>query len=191
MSLTGKVPLLFNESGMQQVVNLLCLPLLIYSDKIILHQKSLYNFALRKGKLSFYILMDCHWSHKDLWISRWVFKLLNSVYWQEPTNSRLPPHLIALDSALPGFFDDLGYLDLLPCRPFDTVFIFYMKAGQKTSQEVSGSVQCQLAYIVLFLVVSMWVKHQCWWLEWSVRTSASYKSLRTPFICRLKYIAHT
>lgn len=63
-------------------------------------------------------------------------------------------HLIALDSALPGFFDDLGYLDLLPCRPFDTVFIFYMKAGQKTSQEVSESVESQLVYIVVFLVVS-------------------------------------
>lgn len=60
---------------------------------------------------------------------------------QEPANSRLPPHLIALDSTLPGFFDDLGYLDLLPCRPFDTVFIFYMKAGQKTSQEVRECVE--------------------------------------------------
>lgn len=87
-------------------------------------------------------------------------KLLNSVG-QEPANSRLPPHLIALDSALPGFFDDLGYLDLLPCRPFDTVFIFYMKAGQKTSQEVSESVECQLGYIVLFLVVLKRIKH-CW-----------------------------
>lgn len=72
---------------------------------------------------------------------------------QEPANSRLPPHLIALDSALPGFFDDLGYLDLLPCRPFDTVFVFYMKAGQKTSQEVSESGECQLAAVVVFLVV--------------------------------------
>ncbi|CAB1354255.1 unnamed protein product [Coregonus sp. 'balchen'] len=48
---------------------------------------------------------------------------------------RLPPHLIALDSGLPGFFDDMSYLDLLPCRPCDTVFLFYMKAGQKSSQE--------------------------------------------------------
>lgn len=55
---------------------------------------------------------------------------------QEPGNSRLPPHLIALDSGLPGFFDDMSYLDLLPCRPCDTVFLFYMKAGQKSSQEV-------------------------------------------------------
>ncbi|OBS69063.1 hypothetical protein A6R68_02386 [Neotoma lepida] len=54
---------------------------------------------------------------------------------KEPANSRLPPHLIALDSTIPGFFDDIGYLDLLPCRPFDTVFIFYMKPGQKTNQE--------------------------------------------------------
>lgn len=56
---------------------------------------------------------------------------------QEPGNSRLPPHLIALDSSVSGFFDDIGYLDLLPSRPCDTVFIFYMKAGQKSSQEVN------------------------------------------------------
>ncbi|XP_030068303.1 ral GTPase-activating protein subunit beta isoform X3 [Microcaecilia unicolor] len=60
---------------------------------------------------------------------------------KEPANSRLPPHLIALDSSIPGFFDDVGYLDLLPCRPFDTVFIFYMKAGQKTSQEILKNVE--------------------------------------------------
>ncbi|XP_040294146.1 ral GTPase-activating protein subunit beta isoform X5 [Bufo bufo] len=60
---------------------------------------------------------------------------------KEPANSRLPPHLIALDSHIPGFFDDVGYLDLLPCRPFDTVFIFYMKAGQKASQEILKNVE--------------------------------------------------
>nr|XP_054500120.1 ral GTPase-activating protein subunit beta isoform X5 [Agelaius phoeniceus] len=69
-----------------------------------------------------------------LFLSHFGFLSLEAL--KEPTNSRLPPHLIALDSGLPGFFDDLGYLDLLPCRPFDTVFIFYMKAGQKTSQEI-------------------------------------------------------
>lgn len=57
-------------------------------------------------------------------------------FFQEPNNSRLPPHLIGLDSSLPGFFDDVSYLDLLPCRPFDTVFIFYVRAGQKSSSEV-------------------------------------------------------
>uniref|UniRef100_A0A8C7TW98 Ral GTPase-activating protein subunit beta n=1 Tax=Oncorhynchus mykiss TaxID=8022 RepID=A0A8C7TW98_ONCMY len=60
---------------------------------------------------------------------------------EEPGNSRLPPHLIALDSGLPGFFDDMSYLDLLPCRPCDTVFLFYMKAGQKSSHEILRNVE--------------------------------------------------
>ncbi|XP_078274700.1 ral GTPase-activating protein subunit beta isoform X5 [Rhinoraja longicauda] len=60
---------------------------------------------------------------------------------KEPGNSRLPPHLIALDSTLAGLFDDISYLDLLPCRPFETVFIFYMKPGQKTSQEILRNVE--------------------------------------------------
>lgn len=60
---------------------------------------------------------------------------------KEPANSRLPPHLIALDSYIAGFFDDIGYLDLLPCRPFDTVFVFYMKTGQKTSRQILKNVE--------------------------------------------------
>uniref|UniRef100_G1KFS0 Ral GTPase-activating protein subunit beta n=1 Tax=Anolis carolinensis TaxID=28377 RepID=G1KFS0_ANOCA len=74
-----------------------------------------------------------------LFLSHFGFLSLEAL--KEPANSRLPPHLIALDSSLPGFFDDIGYLDLLPCRPFDTVFIFYMKAGQKTSQEILKNVE--------------------------------------------------
>ncbi|KAJ8257305.1 hypothetical protein GJAV_G00184170 [Gymnothorax javanicus] len=60
---------------------------------------------------------------------------------KEPANSRLPPHLIALDSTLPGFFQDIEYLDLLPCRPFDTVFIFYVRAGQRGYQEILRNVE--------------------------------------------------
>uniref|UniRef100_A0A8D0ASA5 Ral GTPase-activating protein subunit beta n=1 Tax=Sander lucioperca TaxID=283035 RepID=A0A8D0ASA5_SANLU len=60
---------------------------------------------------------------------------------EEPNNSRLPPHLIGLESSLPGFFDDMSYLDLLPCRPFDTVFIFYVRAGQKSSPEILRNVE--------------------------------------------------
>nr|XP_028590645.1 ral GTPase-activating protein subunit beta isoform X1 [Podarcis muralis]XP_028590647.1 ral GTPase-activating protein subunit beta isoform X1 [Podarcis muralis] len=74
-----------------------------------------------------------------LFLSHFGFLSLEAL--KEPANSRLPPHLIALDSTIPGFFDDIGYLDLLPCRPFDTVFIFYMKAGQKTSQEILKNVE--------------------------------------------------
>ncbi|KAI1890432.1 hypothetical protein AGOR_G00153650 [Albula goreensis] len=74
-----------------------------------------------------------------LFLSHFGFLSLEAL--KEPGNSRLPPHLIALESALPGFFDDIGYLDLLPCRPFDTVFIFYMRAGQKSSQEILRNVE--------------------------------------------------
>ncbi|XP_034269985.1 ral GTPase-activating protein subunit beta isoform X3 [Pantherophis guttatus] len=74
-----------------------------------------------------------------LFLSHFGFLSLEAL--KEPVNSRLPPHLIALDSSVPGFFDDIGYLDLLPCRPFDTVFIFYMKAGQKSSQEILKNVE--------------------------------------------------
>uniref|UniRef100_A0A8C8JRZ5 Ral GTPase-activating protein subunit beta n=1 Tax=Oncorhynchus tshawytscha TaxID=74940 RepID=A0A8C8JRZ5_ONCTS len=74
-----------------------------------------------------------------LFLSHFGFLSLEAL--KEPGNSRLPPHLIALDSGLPGFFDDMSYLDLLPCRPCDTVFLFYMKAGQKSSQEILRNVE--------------------------------------------------
>ena len=66
---------------------------------------------------------------------------------QEPNNSRLPPHLIGLESSSPAFFDDISYLDLLPCRPFDTVFVFYVRAGQKSSHEVREWCHTQGVYL--------------------------------------------
>ncbi|XP_041112421.1 ral GTPase-activating protein subunit beta-like isoform X1 [Polyodon spathula] len=101
---------------------------------------------------------------------------------KEPGNSRLPPHLIALDSALPGFFDDIGYLDLLPCRPFDTVFIFYMRAGQKSSQEILRNVESSANvqhHFLEFLLSLGWPvdvrKHPGWtgnvFTSWSINSS--------------------
>ncbi|KAJ8016428.1 hypothetical protein DPEC_G00007110 [Dallia pectoralis] len=74
-----------------------------------------------------------------LFLSHFGFLSLEAL--KEPGNSRLPPHLIALESSMPGFFDDIAYLDLLPSRPFDTVFVFYVKAGQKTSHEILRNVE--------------------------------------------------
>ncbi|XP_062316123.1 ral GTPase-activating protein subunit beta-like [Osmerus eperlanus] len=74
-----------------------------------------------------------------LFLSHFGFLSLEAL--KEPGNSQLPPHLIGLDSSLPGFFEDIAYLDLLPCRPFDTVFVFYMRAGQKSSQEILRNVE--------------------------------------------------
>ncbi|TVK90432.1 Ral GTPase-activating protein subunit beta [Bagarius yarrelli] len=45
-----------------------------------------------------------------LFLSHFGFLSLEAL--KEPSNSRLPPHLIALDSATSGFLDDIGYLDL-------------------------------------------------------------------------------
>ncbi|XP_010874093.3 ral GTPase-activating protein subunit beta isoform X2 [Esox lucius] len=74
-----------------------------------------------------------------LFLSHFGFLSLEAL--KEPGNSRLPPHLIGLESSMPGFFDDIAYLDLLPCRPFDTVFVFYVRAGQKTSHEILKNVE--------------------------------------------------
>uniref|UniRef100_A0A4W3JP54 Ral GTPase-activating protein subunit beta n=1 Tax=Callorhinchus milii TaxID=7868 RepID=A0A4W3JP54_CALMI len=102
-----------------------------------------------------------------LFLSHFGFLSLEAL--KEPGNSRLPPHLIALDSTLAGFFDDIGYLDLLPCRPFETVFVFYMKAGQKTSQEILRNVESSSnvqAHFLEFLLSLGWPvdvgKHPGW-----------------------------
>ncbi|XP_060724186.1 ral GTPase-activating protein subunit beta isoform X4 [Tachysurus vachellii] len=115
-----------------------------------------------------------------LFLSHFGFLSLEAL--KEPNNSRLPPHLIALDSATSGFFDDVGYLDLLPCRPCDTVFIFYMKAGQKSSQEIlrnvesSASVQPHFLELLLSLGWPVEVGHHPGWTgsvytSWTINTS--------------------
>ncbi|KAL1272258.1 hypothetical protein QQF64_028120 [Cirrhinus molitorella] len=115
-----------------------------------------------------------------LFLSHFGFLSLEAL--KEPGNSRLPPHLIALDSSVPGFFDDVGYLDLLPSRPCDTVFIFYMKAGQKSSQEilrnVESSANVQPHFLELLLSLGWPVEvgqHPGWtgsvFTSWTINTS--------------------
>ncbi|XP_062401605.1 ral GTPase-activating protein subunit beta isoform X1 [Sardina pilchardus] len=117
-----------------------------------------------------------------LFLSHFGFLSLEAL--KEPGNSRLPPHLIALDSSLPGFFDDVGYLDLLPGRPCDTVFIFYMKAGQKSSQEilrnVESSANVQRHFLELLMSLGWPVEvgqHPGWtgsvYTSWTINTTAN------------------
>uniref|UniRef100_A0A8B9LEN2 Ral GTPase-activating protein subunit beta n=1 Tax=Astyanax mexicanus TaxID=7994 RepID=A0A8B9LEN2_ASTMX len=124
-----------------------------------------------------------------LFLSHFGFLSLEAL--KEPGNSRLPPHLIALDSAVPGFFDDIGFLDLLPCRPCDTVFIFYMKAGQKSSQEilrnVESSANVQPHFLELLLSLGWPVEvgqHPGWtgsvYTSWTINTSSGTE---TPDEC--------
>ncbi|XP_051996717.1 ral GTPase-activating protein subunit beta-like isoform X2 [Xyrauchen texanus] len=115
-----------------------------------------------------------------LFLSHFGFLSLEAL--KESGNSRLPPHLIALDSSVSGFFDDIGSLDLLPSRPCDTVFIFYMKAGQKSSQEIlrnvefSSNVQPHFLELLLSLGWPVEVgQHPGWtgsvFTSWTINTS--------------------
>uniref|UniRef100_A0A8C6L2A7 Ral GTPase-activating protein subunit beta n=1 Tax=Nothobranchius furzeri TaxID=105023 RepID=A0A8C6L2A7_NOTFU len=117
-----------------------------------------------------------------LFLSHFGFLSLEAL--KEPNNSRLPPHLIGLDSSLPGFFDDITYLDLLPCRPFDTVFIFYVRAGQKSSSEILRNVESSATvqpHFLEFLLSLGWPvdvgRHPGWTghldTSWSLNSSAT------------------
>ncbi|XP_063064371.1 ral GTPase-activating protein subunit beta-like [Engraulis encrasicolus] len=76
-----------------------------------------------------------------LFLSHFGFLSLEALKPQDPGNSRLPPQLVSLDAQQAGFSQDLSYLDLLPCRPFDTAFLFYVRAGQKSSEEILRNVE--------------------------------------------------
>ncbi|XP_062315849.1 ral GTPase-activating protein subunit beta isoform X3 [Osmerus eperlanus] len=117
-----------------------------------------------------------------LFLSHFGFLSLEAL--KEPGNSRLPPHLIALDSGVPGFFEDMSYLDLLPCRPCDTVFIFYMRAGQKSSQEILRNVESSSSvqpHFLEFLLSLGWPvevgQHPGWtgsvYTSWSINNNTT------------------
>uniref|UniRef100_A0A3P9P8E5 Ral GTPase-activating protein subunit beta n=1 Tax=Poecilia reticulata TaxID=8081 RepID=A0A3P9P8E5_POERE len=123
-----------------------------------------------------------------LFLSHFGFLSLEAL--KEPNNSRLPPHLIGLDSSLPGFFDDVSYLDLLPCRPFDTVFIFYVRAGQKSSSEILRNVESSATvqpHFLEFLLSLGWpvdVGHHPGWTghldtSWSLNSCFDSTDLQT------------
>ncbi|XP_014834121.1 PREDICTED: ral GTPase-activating protein subunit beta [Poecilia mexicana] len=123
-----------------------------------------------------------------LFLSHFGFLSLEAL--KEPNNSRLPPHLIGLDSSLPGFFDDISYLDLLPCRPFDTVFIFYVRAGQKSSSEILRNVESSATvqpHFLEFLLSLGWpvdVGHHPGWTghldtSWSLNSCFDSTDLQT------------
>ncbi|KAL3997027.1 hypothetical protein ACER0C_009683 [Sarotherodon galilaeus] len=67
--------------------------------------------------------------------------LLTSESVKDPGISGVPAPLVALDSSLPGFFDSLRNLDQQPSRIYDSTFIFYMGAGQRTEAEILKNVE--------------------------------------------------
>nr|XP_024658603.1 ral GTPase-activating protein subunit beta isoform X4 [Maylandia zebra] len=60
---------------------------------------------------------------------------------KDPGISGVPAPLVVLDSSLPGFFDSLRNLDQQPSRIYDSTFIFYMGAAQRTEAEILKNVE--------------------------------------------------
>lgn len=66
--------------------------------------------------------------------------------------------LTALDPTIPGFYLDLETLDNISPRTCDTVYIFYVKAGQKTSTEILSNVVITFFILEYFITVYL---HLC------------------------------
>ncbi|XP_071834992.1 ral GTPase-activating protein subunit beta-like isoform X2 [Apostichopus japonicus] len=58
----------------------------------------------------------------------------------EDPSSPLPPALVSLDCTSMVFPSDLKILDSISSRTFDTVFIFYMKSGQRSASDILANV---------------------------------------------------
>ncbi|XP_071799267.1 ral GTPase-activating protein subunit beta-like isoform X2 [Asterias amurensis] len=59
---------------------------------------------------------------------------------KETSNTPIPPAVVALDSTLGSFASDLNLLDAIPSRTYDTAFVFYVKAGQSSAEEIIHNV---------------------------------------------------
>ncbi|KAK2861578.1 hypothetical protein Q5P01_001111 [Channa striata] len=60
---------------------------------------------------------------------------------KDPGTSGVPAQLVSLDPSLPGFSEDLRCLDQVSSRTCDCAFIFYVRAGQRTSAEILRNVE--------------------------------------------------
>ena len=50
------------------------------------------------------------------------------------------PKVVCLDSKAASFLSDVDHLDSLPSRTVDTAFVFYVKSGQRTAEEIISNV---------------------------------------------------
>lgn len=69
--------------------------------------------------------------------------------------------LTALDTTMDGFCRDLEILDNMSSRTCDTVHVFYVRAGQKTAEEILGNVvsYCVLLSVLYVLTVKAFYYH--------------------------------
>ena len=68
--------------------------------------------------------------------------------------------MVRLDSTSINFFEDLDSLDRLGSRSHDTVYVFYVRSGQKDSFEILSNmvnkrVLCYLLLLLCFVILQM------------------------------------
>ncbi|PSN44105.1 Ral GTPase-activating protein subunit beta [Blattella germanica] len=68
----------------------------------------------------------------------------------DATNGNVGNALIALDTSMEGFCRELEALDSISSRTCDTVHVFYVRAGQKTAEEILSNVICPAALYIIF-----------------------------------------
>nr|CAD7403840.1 unnamed protein product [Timema poppensis] len=106
----------------------------------------------------------CHeFQTARLFLAHFGFLSLDS-----PNGSLVSP-LTALDSSVPGFSQDLESLDSMSPRSCDTVHVFYVRAGQRTPDEILANVmneQTVHPHFLEFLLSLGWpvsvFKHPGW-----------------------------
>ncbi|KAK7862307.1 hypothetical protein R5R35_014671 [Gryllus longicercus] len=91
--------------------------------------------------------------------------------------------LTALDSSKPGFWQDLEALDNISSRTCDTVHIFYVRAGQKTPEEILSNVvsdQSVHPNFLEFLLSLGWPVNVYQHPGWTGHISTSWRVMTPP-----------
>nr|CAD7445571.1 unnamed protein product [Timema bartmani] len=98
-------------------------------------------------------------------------------------NGNLVSPLTALDSSVPGFSQDLESLDSMSPRSCDTVHVFYVRAGQRTPEEILANVmneQTVHPHFLEFLLSLGWPVSVFQHPGWTGHLSSSWRVTQPP-----------
>ncbi|CAH1791195.1 unnamed protein product, partial [Owenia fusiformis] len=123
----------------------------------------------------------CHeFQTARLFLSHYGFLSLESL--KEPSNSSQPPSLVQLDSSHATFMSAIDSLDNIPVRTSDTVFLFYVKSGQSTAEQILENVMNQNKvhpHYLEFLRSLGWPVEVDQHAGWTGNTANSWKSTQS------------
>ncbi|XP_069691801.1 ral GTPase-activating protein subunit beta isoform X2 [Periplaneta americana] len=107
-----------------------------------------------------------------LFLSHFGFLSLDAV------NGNVGSSLTALDTTVEGFCRDLETLDSMSSRTCDTVHVFYVRAGQKTAEEILSNVQSEATvspHFLEFLLSLGWAVNVHQHPGWTGHISTSWR----------------